>query len=140
MNYWLIKTDPETYSWEDFVKEEKTSWDGIRNYAARLHLMAMKKGDTGLIYHSGGESEICGLATVIKEHYPDPTSEEGSWVSVGLKAGKKIRRNISLAEIKKNSKLKNMKLVKISRLSVSPVTKEEFDTIIKLSLHETEDL
>ena len=132
MNYWLVKTDPDTYSWEDFKKEGNTSWDGIRNYAARIHLKAMKKGDSVLVYHSGGESEIRGLATVTKEFYQDPTTED-EWVSVGLKANKVFKNNVSLSEIKKNNKLKNMMLIKISRLSVMPVTKDEYDTIVDLS-------
>ena len=132
MNYWLVKTDPDTYSWEDFKKEGNTSWDGIRNYAARIHLKAMKKGDSVLVYHSGGESEIRGLATVTKEFYQDPTTED-EWVSVGLKANKVFKNNVSLSEIKKNNKLKNMMLIKISRLSVMPVTKDEYDTIVYLS-------
>jgi predicted RNA-binding protein with PUA-like domain len=134
MNYWLVKSDPETYSWEDFKKEGSTSWDGIRNYAARLHLKAMKKGDSVLVYHSGGESEIKGLATVNKEFYQDPTTKE-DWVSVGLKAGKKLLRGVTLKEIKSNDRLKNMALIKISRLSVMPVTEEEYNLIIQLSEH-----
>ncbi len=133
MNYWLIKTDPETYSWDDLKKESSTSWDGIRNYAARNHMKAMKNGDKVLVYHSGGESEIRGLATVTKEFYQDPTTEEIAWVSVGIKANNSLKKNISLQEIKKNNKLKNMLLIKISRLSVMPVSEDEFNTIVELS-------
>ena len=133
MNYWLVKSDPDTYSWKDFKKEGSTSWDGIRNYAARLHLKAMKKGDMVLVYHSGGESEIKGLATVTKEFYQDPTTKEDAWVSVGLKAGKELPRVVSLSEIKQNAKLKNMLLLKISRLSVMPVTEEEYESILEMS-------
>ena len=133
MNYWLVKTDPETYSWEDLKKEGNTSWDGIRNYAARNHLKAMKKGDKVLVYHSGGECEIRGLATITKEFYQDPTTEENAWVSVGLKAINAFKNNVSLQEIKKNSKLKNMLLIKISRLSVMPVEKDEYNTILEMS-------
>jgi predicted RNA-binding protein with PUA-like domain len=132
MNYWLVKTDPDTYSWDDFVKEKQTSWDGIRNYAARLHLRNMKKGDTVLVYHSGGVSSVKGLATVTKEFYQDPTTDDDAWVSVGLKAGKPLGKEVTLGEIKSNPKLKNMMLIKISRLSVMPVTKNEFDEIISM--------
>ena len=132
MNYWLVKTDPETYNWDDFKKERSTSWDGIRNYAARLHLKAMKKGDKVLVYHSGGESEIKGLATIDKEYYQDPTTKD-DWVSVGLKVGKALSRSISLKEIKSIAALKNMILLKISRLSVTPVTDDEYNLIVRLS-------
>lgn len=133
MNYFLAKTDPDTYAWEDFKKEGSTSWDGIRNYAARNHLKAMKKGDLVLIYHSGGESCIKGIATVTKEFYQDPTTTEEAWVSVGLKAGKTFKREITLNEIKKNGKLKNMLLIKISRLSVMPVLEEEYLELVKMA-------
>ena len=133
MHYWLVKTDPETYSWEDFKKEGNTNWDGIRNYAARNHLKGMKKGDKVLVYHSGGECEIRGLATVTKEFYQDPTTEENAWVSVGLKANNAFKNTVSLEQVKKNSKLKNMLLIKISRLSVMPVAEDEFNTIIEMS-------
>ena len=131
-NYWLVKSDPDTYSWSDLRKEGSTSWDGIRNYAARLHLKAMKKGDEVLVYHSGGESQVMGLAKVIKEFYQDPTTKE-DWVSVGLKAGKQFKTPVSLASIRANSRLKNMVLLKISRLSVMPVTESEFETIVRMS-------
>jgi predicted RNA-binding protein with PUA-like domain len=133
MQHWLIKTDPDTYSWDDFKKEGETSWDGIRNYAARLHLRAMKKGDKILVYHSGGESVIKGLATVTKEFYQDPTTKVDAWVSVGVKAGKELKNPVSLSEIKKTKKLQNMLLIKISRLSVMPVTGEEFSTILEMA-------
>jgi predicted RNA-binding protein with PUA-like domain len=134
MKHWLIKSDPETYSWEDLKKEGETSWDGIRNYAARLHLMGMRKGDKVLVYHSGGESEIKGLATVTKEFYQDPTTKEDAWVSVGIKAGKAFKNPVSLAEIKKTKKLQNMLLIKISRLSVMPVTDEEYESILEMGM------
>ena len=133
MRHWLVKTDPETYSWDDFKKEGNTSWDGIRNYAARNHMKAMKKGDWVLIYHSGGESEIRGLATVTKEYYQDTTTKDIAWVSVGLKAGKSFKKKVSLELIKKNIQLKNMLLLKISRLSVMPVEENEFNTILEMS-------
>jgi predicted RNA-binding protein with PUA-like domain len=133
MNHWLVKTDPETYSWDDFKEEGKTSWDGVRNYAARIHLRNMKKGDRVLIYHSGGDSDIRGLATITKEHYQDPTTKEDAWISVELKADKKLSRFVTLKEIKANKKLKDMLLIKISRLSVMPVKEEEFEEILKMA-------
>jgi predicted RNA-binding protein with PUA-like domain len=133
MNFWLIKSDPETYSWNDLARDRETSWDGIRNYAARLHLRAMKKGDELLFYHSGGESAVVGLAKVTKEFYPDPTDESAQWSSVMVKKVKSLKREVTLKEIKADLLLKNMALVKISRLSVSPVKKEEYDRIIELS-------
>ena len=131
--HWLIKTDPDTYSWDNFSKDGETSWDGIRNYAARNHLKGMKKGDKILFYHSGGESEIKGLATVTKEFYQDPTTTDEAWVSVGIKAGKKFNSAVSLSQIKKEKKLQNMVLLKISRLSVMPVTEDEYNLILDMS-------
>ncbi|MBL0102975.1 MAG: EVE domain-containing protein [Bacteroidetes bacterium] len=132
MAYWLVKSDPEEYSWENLVADGKASWDGIRNYAARNHLKGMKKGDQVLVYHSGGISAVVGLATVSKEFYQDPTTKEDAWVSVELKAGKALKRPIPLFEIKKDARLKDMMLIKISRLSVMPVTEAEFELITKL--------
>lgn len=132
MAYWLVKSDPEEYSWENLVADGKASWDGIRNYAARNHLKGMKKGDQVLVYHSGGISAVVGLATVSKEFYQDPTTKEDAWVSVELKAGKALKRPIPLSEIKKDARLKDMMLIKISRLSVMPVTEAEFELITKL--------
>jgi predicted RNA-binding protein with PUA-like domain len=133
MNYWLVKTDPDTYSWDDFAKEKKTSWDGVRNFAARNHLQAMKRGDEVLVYHSGGESAVLGLAKVTKEAFHDPTTDEEAWFSVELAAGKKLKNLVTLTEIKKNSRLKEMLLLKISRLSVMPVKKTEYDEILLMS-------
>jgi len=130
--YWLVKSDPETYGWNEFSKDKKTSWDGVRNYAARIHLRAMKKGDEVLFYHSNKDAGVVGLATVTKEFYPDPTAKEDGWVSVELQCGKALKNPVTLAAIKAEKKLKNMALVKIGRLSVSPVTKEEYETIIKM--------
>ena len=130
MNYFLVKSDPDTYGWNEFVKEKKTSWTGVRNYAARLHLRTMKKGDQVLFYHSGGESSIVGLAKVVKEAYTDPTSGDPQWSAVDLEAGKKFPIPVSLTAIKKIPALKNMLLLKISRLSVMPVTEDEFSVIV----------
>ncbi len=132
MNYWLVKSEPETYSWNDLVKDESTSWDGVRSYAARNHLKGMKKGDKVLYYHSGGESAIVGIATVAKEFFQDPTTEEDAWVSVMLKSGKPLKTPVTLSKIKADKRLKNMLLVKIGRLSVMPVTEDEFETILEM--------
>ena len=133
MNYWLVKSEPESYSWANFVKDGKTVWSGVRNFAARLNLRAMKKGDLVFYYHSGTGKEIVGLAHVSKEAYPDPTAKEGDWSAVDLVPDKPLKKPVSLETVKSDKILKEMKLVKISRLSVSPVTKEEFDRIMKLS-------
>jgi predicted RNA-binding protein with PUA-like domain len=133
MNYWLVKQEPEAYSWEAFVKDGKTPWTGVRNFAARLNLRAMKKGDPVFYYHSQTGKEIVGLARVEKEAYPDPTATEGDWSCVDLAAVKPLKKPISLEALKADKILKDMKLVKISRLSVSPVTKAEYDRILQLS-------
>jgi len=133
MNYWLVKSDPETYSFEDLLKDKSTSWDGIRNYAARNFLREMKKGDQVLVYHSGGESCVYGLAGVNKDPYNDPTAADETWQSVGLKAVKKLKQTVSLGIIKKDPALKDIMLVRISRLSVMPLTKKHFDRILELS-------
>ena len=127
--YWLGKSDPEEYSFENLLKDGKASWDGIRNYAARNHMKAMKKGDKVLVYHSGGISAVVGTATVTKAFYRDPTADDDTWVSVELKAGRALEKPVTLAEIKKDKRLKDMILLKISRLSVMPMTKEEFTII-----------
>ncbi len=134
MNYWLVKSEPETYSWNDLVKDGSTSWDGVRNYAARIHLKAMKKGDKVLVYHSGGESSIIGIASVqsAKGGYQDPTTKDEAWVSVMLKAEKALKKPVTLAQVKADKRLKNMPLVKIGRLSVQPVQPEEFDAIVAM--------
>ena len=134
MNYWLVKSDPETYSFFDLVKDGSTSWDGVRNYAARNFLREMKKGDKVLVYHSGGESCVIGLASVSKGPYLDPTFNGDTWLSVELKAGKKLKQSVSLTEIKKETVLKEIPLIKISRLSVMPITKIHYDKIMEMSL------
>jgi len=133
MNYWLVKQEPEAYSWEAFVKDGKTAWTGVRNFAARLNLRAMKKGDLVFYYHSNTGKEIVGIARVEKEAYPDPTATEGDWSSVDLAAVKPLKKPINLDVLKADKVLKDMKLVKISRLSVSPVTKEEYNRILELT-------
>jgi predicted RNA-binding protein with PUA-like domain len=133
MAYWLIKSDPETYSFEKMKKEKKTFWDGVRNYAARLHLRAMKKGDSCFFYESmNGEPSIVGIVKVAKEFYQDPTTTE-DWSCVDFEYSDDLKRPVTLAEVKGNKKLAKMALVRIGRLSVQPVSKEEWDEIIKMS-------
>jgi predicted RNA-binding protein with PUA-like domain len=133
MNYWLVKSEPETYSWSTFVKDGKTAWTGVRNFAARLHLRAMKSGDRVFFYHSGEEKSVVGLARVIKEFYPDTTADEGDWSCVDLAAEKALARPVTLAEIKADKILKEMVLAKQSRLSVSQVTREQFERLLKMA-------
>jgi predicted RNA-binding protein with PUA-like domain len=133
MNYWLVKSEPSAYSWDDLVKEGKTCWSGVRNYAARLHLRNMKKGDEVFFYHSNEGTNIVGIAKVLKEHYPDPTTDDERWVAVDLKPYKKIKKPVDLETIKKDKRLSNMALVRIGRLSVQPVTEKEYEIIMKLA-------
>ena len=133
MAYWLVKSEPTVYSWSQLVKDKKTSWDGVRNYAARLHLRAMKKGDEVFFYHSNEGMEIVGIATVSKESYQDPTTDDDRWVSVELKPKKKLTNPVSLAQIKKEKKLAEMALIRISRLSVQPVSEAEWKLILSMS-------
>ena len=131
MAYWLIKSEPEVYSWDQLVKDKQTRWDGIRNYAARLHLRAMKKGDQLFFYHSNKGMEIVGIGAVVREAYPDPTSTE-DWTAVDVKPVKKLLNPVSLEQIKKEKKLADMALVRIGRLSVQPVSDEEWNIIMKM--------
>jgi predicted RNA-binding protein with PUA-like domain len=133
MNYWLVKSEPETYSWSQFVKDGKTPWTGVRNFAARLNLRAMKSGDRVFFYHSGEEKSVVGLARVVKEFYPDATADEGDWSCVDLADEKVLARPVTLAEIKADKILKEMVLAKQSRLSVSPVTAAQFERLLKLA-------
>jgi predicted RNA-binding protein with PUA-like domain len=133
MAYWLIKSEPSVYSWTTFQKDGKTRWDGVRNYGARNNLRAMKKGDQAFFYHSNEGTEIVGIAKVIVTAYPDPTAKEGDWSAVDFAPVKNLSHPVSLATIKKDSRLKDMALVRLSRLSVSPVTEEEWTVIMDLS-------
>ena len=133
MAYWLVKSEPFVYSWEQFVNDKSTCWDGVRNFSARLHLRAMKKGDHLFFYHSNEGIEIVGIAKVIKEAYPDPTAKEGDWSAVDLAPVKKLKRHVTLAEIKSDKRLSEMALVRISRLSVSPVTEKEWKAVLDLA-------
>jgi predicted RNA-binding protein with PUA-like domain len=137
MAFWLIKSEPEVYSWDQLVKDKHTRWDGIRNYAARLHLRSMKKDDQVLFYHSNKGTEIVGIASVIKEAYQDPTTSDPAWFAVDVKPLKKFVKPVSLEQIKKEKKLSSMALVRISRLSVQPVTEEEWKIIMKMGGMET---
>jgi len=132
MNIWLMKTEPETFGWDDLLKQGSSMWDGVRNYQARNNIRKMKIGDTVLFYHSVTNPGIVGLAEVCKEFYPDPTAKEGDWSVVDVKPVRKLKRTISLQEIKQQPDLQNMYLVKSPRLSVQPVTKEEFSFILEM--------
>ena len=131
MAYWLVKSEPFKYSWQQFEKDKQTHWDGVRNYAARLHLKAMKKGDEVLFYHSNEGLEIVGIAKISKEFYQDPTTED-DWVVVDLKPFKKIKNPVSLAQVKADKRLVDMALVRLGRLSVQPVTDDEWKIIMQL--------
>ena len=133
MAYWLVKSEPNTYSFEQLVKDGSTTWDGVRNYAARNHLKSMKKNDEVLYYHSMEGLEIVGIAKVSKEYFQDPTTDEDAWVAVELKPVKKLKHPVPLTEVKKHPKLKNMALVRLGRLSVQPVTEEEWKIVLDLA-------
>jgi len=133
MAYWLVKSEPSTYGWEQFVKDGKTFWDGVRNYAARNHLRSMKKGDEVFFYHSNEGLEIVGIAKVVKEAYQDPTTEEEAWVVVDLKPVRKLKKAVSMQQVKQDKRLKEMALLKLSRLSVQPVTEQEWKTVLELA-------
>ena len=133
MAYWLVKSEPFKYSWEQLVKDKQTFWDGVRNYAARNNLKAMKKGDEVLFYHSNEGLEIVGIAKVAKEHYPDPTADDDTWVVVDLKPYRKLKLPVGLIQIKADKRLVDMALVKLGRLSVQPVTEKEWKIIMEMA-------
>jgi predicted RNA-binding protein with PUA-like domain len=133
MAYWLVKSEPFKYSWEQFEKDGQTFWDGVRNYAARNFLKEMKKGDVVLFYHSNEGLEIIGIAKVAKEHYQDPTTDEEAWVAVDLKPIKRLKKPVTLKQIKDDKRLSEMALLRLSRLSVQPVREEEWRVILELS-------
>ena len=133
MSYWLVKSEPFVYSWSQFEKDKRTFWDGVRNYAARNNLKAMRKGDEVFFYHSNEGLEIVGIAQVVKEHYPDPTADNATWVVVDLKPVRKLSKPISLSQINADKRLSNMALVKLTRLSVQPITEKEWQIILDLS-------
>ena len=133
MAYWLVKSEPSVYSWDKFVTDKQTFWSGVRNYAARINLRAMKKGDEVLFYHSNEGVEIVGIAKVIKEAYQDPTTEDDRWVAVDLKPVCKLKKAVPLGIIKKDKRLANMDLVRLGRLSVQTVKKEEWELIMEMA-------
>ena len=133
MAYWLIKSEPFKYSWEQLVKDKKTYWDGVRNYAARNNLRAMKKGYELFFYHSNEGLEITGIAMVVKEAYQDPTTEETAWVVVDVAPVRKLRKPVPLAAIKADKRLANMEILRLNRLSVSKVTPEEWKVVLELA-------
>lgn len=131
MNYWLMKTEPSTFSWGDLVRDKKAVWDGVRNFQARNNLKAMKKGDLAFIYHSMEDKAVIGIAEITREHFPDPKDKD--WAAVEIKPVQKLKNSVNLAAIKQEKRLADMVLVKNSRLSVQPVRKEEFDLVIGMS-------
>lgn len=133
MNYWLIKSEPNTYSWKDLVRLKRDHWDGVRNYQARNNLKAMKPGDLAFFYHSVNEKCIVGIAECVSDPYPDPTTDDDRWVVVDFVPYKALRKPVSLADIKNKSELSDMVLVKNTRLSVQPVQKEEFEVILAMA-------
>lgn len=133
MAYWLVKSEPSVYSYDALVKDKETSWDGVRNYAARLHLRGMRKGDEVLYYHSNEGLAIVGIAKVSKEAYQDPTTDDERWVSVALKPFKRLKHPVSLDQIKQDRRLSGMALVRIGRLSVQPVTDAEWAAVMELA-------
>lgn len=131
--HWLVKQEPESYSWDDFVRDGRTDWTGVRNFQARNNLRAMSPGDRVVFYASGGPKAAVGLASVAGGPFPDPTAEEGDWVAVALQAGARLARPVTLDEIKADPALKGILLVRNSRLSVMPLQKAEFDRIVALA-------
>lgn len=131
MTYWLVKSEPFKYSWDQFVKDGTTFWDGVRNYAARNNLRDMKKGDLVFFYHSNEGLEIVGIATVVKEAYQDPTSAEETWLAVDFAPVRKLQNPVSLKKIKADPRLQQMALLRLGRLSVQPVTAEEWNIVLQ---------
>jgi predicted RNA-binding protein with PUA-like domain len=130
--YWLVKSEPESYAWTDLVRDGRTAWTGVRNYAARLHLNAMRRGDRVLFYESMTTKAVVGIAGVARSAFPDPTADEPGWVAVELKADAALPRPVTLAQIKADAALAKMELLRQSRLSVTPLTRGEFEHIVKL--------
>ncbi len=133
MAYWLVKSEPSVYSWDQLVKDKQTSWTGIRNYAARLNLRAMKNGEEALFYHSNEGMEIVAIATIVKEAYQDPTTDDERWVAVDIKAKRKLKKPVSLQQIKNEPDLVNMELVRLGRLSTQKVTELEWKKILEMA-------
>jgi predicted RNA-binding protein with PUA-like domain len=133
MAYWLIKSEPFKYSWDQFEKDGKTFWDGVRNYAARNNLKSMKKGDHAFFYHSNEGLEIVGIAEVLNEYYQDPTTQEEAWVAVDFIPVRKLSNPVTLATVKAEKRLAQMALIRLGRLSVQPVTEEEWNIVLSLA-------
>lgn len=133
MQYWLVKSEPFKYSWDQFVKDGQTFWDGVRNYVARNNLKAMKKGDLVFWYHSNEGLEIVGIAKVVKEHYQDPTTPDPAWVAVDLKPFKKLKKPVTLVQMKAEKSLANMDLIRLGRLSVGTVKEAEYEKIMEMA-------
>ncbi len=133
MAYWLIKSEPFKYSWDQLVKDKKTVWDGVRNYAARLNLRAMKKGDLAFFYHSNEGVEIVGIAKIVKEAFQDPTTDDDRWVAVEVAPHKKLKNPVTLAQIKAAPELADMDLVRLGRLSTQSVKPEEWELVLKMA-------
>lgn len=133
MAYWLIKSEPFKYSWDQLVKDKKTVWDGVRNYAARLNLRAMKKGDLAFFYHSNEGVEIVGIAKIVKEAFQDPTTDDDRWVAVEVAPHKRLKNPVTLAQIKAEPKLADMDLVRLGRLSTQSVKPEEWELVLKMA-------
>jgi predicted RNA-binding protein with PUA-like domain len=131
--FWLVKSEPGSYSWSDLVSDSLTSWTGVRNYTARNNLRAMRRGDEVLFYHSVTEKAVVGIAAVQRTAYPDPTAKEGDWSTVDLVPKRKLARPVPLGEIRAKSKLKNIPLLRQSRLSVQPLEKDEFAQIVQMA-------
>lgn len=132
MQYWILKTEPAAYSWENLVKDKKTFWNGVRNFQARNNLAKMKKGDLVFFYHSGGERQILGITKIIREAYPDHTADDPRWVMVDIGIPKPLNKPVGLSLIKEIPELRDIKLVRQGRLSVSEITEKEFHTILAL--------
>lgn len=133
MAYWLMKSEPFKYSWQQLLKDKETHWDGVRNYAARNNLKAMKKGDLAFFYHSNEGVEIVGIVEIVKEAYQDPTTTESAWVAVDVKPFQALKKAVSLAQIKADKRLADMALIRLARLSVQPVTEREWKLILELA-------
>lgn len=132
MNYYLVKSEPFKYSWEQFIQDGETFWDGVRNYQARNNMKAMKKGDLVLFYHSNEGKEVVGIAKVTKEFYPDPTTDDARWVAVDLAPVETLKNPVTLEMVKADEFLQDIALVRQGRLSVMPLKAEEFDRIVEL--------
>lgn len=131
-SYWMVKQEPDTYSWNDFIREGRTDWSGVRNYQARNNLRGMKTGDRVLFYHSGKDKAVVGIAEVVKGAYPDPTADEPQWVAVDLKPFRPLNVPVPLAAIRYDKRLSALPLIRQSQLSVMPLSKDEFDTIVSM--------